>query len=321
MQPKVSIIIPSADRAGTLGRAIDSALAQDYANVQVIVVDDGSEDETSALLTRYESTPNLAYIILNPPKSGSASTGRNLGLALTDADYISFLDSDDEIDPRKVRIQIETMQEDEQKMTPYPTDLKNLTTYHSHSEIDACFTQLYFIKPGQEDKILGNILDCFYPTHPNLIKPNSEQLSPASPITGLYRKELFNLLGGFKSKHLGEDSEFKERIISFGINLSFVYEPLYLYYRDSVNSLMNTIDRSDTEENRSKREKERAELALLRRERKFCSSEEEYIQKFRVAVDLESIEMSKIHNKQQLVLNEELPMTNATQALLIEALN
>lgn len=320
MQPKVAIIIPTANRADLLSRAINSALAQDYSNIQVIVIDDASNDGTRNILEKYDRVSNLSYILLEPPVSGTASTGRNLGLALTDAEYVSFLDADDELDSRKIRIQFSRMCEDEAKLTPFPRSMRNLSAYPPHQKIDVCFSQMYFITAQNERSVKGNILDLFYATHPNIILPNIEHLSITNLTTGLFHKDVFNMLGGFKMIRLGEDSEFKERIISFGCNVSFVYEPLYLYYRGAPNSLMLTRDRSDSEENQIRKERLFDELAKTKYEMKFCSSKEEYIQKFSEVVKLDSIKISKIHNKEALSLNNDLRMTDKTKLLLKQAL-
>ena len=95
---RISIIIPAYNQAAFLGQAIDSALGQANADVEVIVVDDGSTDETPAVIARYEGNPRFQSI--RQPNAGLPAT-RNRGLAAATGEYICFLDSDDFFAPDK----------------------------------------------------------------------------------------------------------------------------------------------------------------------------------------------------------------------------
>jgi glycosyltransferase involved in cell wall biosynthesis len=87
--PLISVIIPTYNRVNTVGNAINSALAQTYPNVEIIVVDDGSTDETEELIKGF---PEIQYI--KKPNGGQASA-RNMGLKYAQGKYIASLDSDD----------------------------------------------------------------------------------------------------------------------------------------------------------------------------------------------------------------------------------
>ena len=87
--PKVSVIIPTYNRAWCLGKAIESVLAQTYQDFEILVIDDGSTDETAQLLA---SMPQVKYY---RQENCGVSSSRNRGVALTHGEYIVFLDSDD----------------------------------------------------------------------------------------------------------------------------------------------------------------------------------------------------------------------------------
>lgn len=87
---KVSVIIPTYNRAHTLGRAIDSVLLQKGVEIEIIVVDDGSTDGTSELLKKY---PQLKVI---SKENSGVSLSRNIGIKESRFPYLAFLDSDDE---------------------------------------------------------------------------------------------------------------------------------------------------------------------------------------------------------------------------------
>jgi len=100
----VSIIVPTFNRAYCLRRAIDSALAQTHRRVEVLLVDDGSTDNTRELVAeRYGSVGRVRYI--HQPNQG-VSAARNRALALAEGDYVAFLDSDDYWEPWKLELQV-----------------------------------------------------------------------------------------------------------------------------------------------------------------------------------------------------------------------
>jgi glycosyltransferase involved in cell wall biosynthesis len=95
---RISIIIPAFNQARFLGQAIESALGQAGAEVEVIVVDDGSTDDTPSVIARYQTAPGFKSI--RQPNAGLPAA-RNRGLAEATGEYLCFLDSDDYFAPEK----------------------------------------------------------------------------------------------------------------------------------------------------------------------------------------------------------------------------
>ena len=102
--PLVSVIIPTHNRAWALAGAIDSVLAQNYKNFELIVIDDGSTDNTSDLIDGYSGKLTLIR-----QENAGVSAARNRGIESSRGDFIAFLDSDDTWLPQKLSRQMDFM--------------------------------------------------------------------------------------------------------------------------------------------------------------------------------------------------------------------
>jgi len=100
--PLVSVIIPTYNRGWALAESIDSVLAQDYGNFELIVVDDGSTDNTLNLINGYSGRLK----VIRQANAG-VSAARNRGIAEACGDFLAFLDSDDIWLPRKLSRQMD----------------------------------------------------------------------------------------------------------------------------------------------------------------------------------------------------------------------
>jgi glycosyltransferase involved in cell wall biosynthesis len=100
---EVAVVIPTYNRSAFLKRAIDSVQAQHFHGFEIIVVDDGSEDETASIV----QSCNCRYLRIT--HTGLPAIARNAGARATDSRYIAFLDSDDVWLPNKLAIQMKAM--------------------------------------------------------------------------------------------------------------------------------------------------------------------------------------------------------------------
>lgn len=102
--PLVSVIIPSYNRSDLLKRAISSVLVQNYWSFELIVVDDGSTDDTARTVLSFQ--PHVKYV---KQENKGVSAARNKGAAKAKGAYLAFLDSDDEWLPEKLKTQMNYM--------------------------------------------------------------------------------------------------------------------------------------------------------------------------------------------------------------------
>jgi glycosyltransferase involved in cell wall biosynthesis len=121
--PRVSVILPTFNRGGVVTEAIDSVFNQDYADLELIVVDDGSTDETPRLLSVYGD--RLNYI---RQANRGVSAARNSGIRMATGQLIALLDSDDTWLPGKVTAQV--------------------SFFSNHPDVLVCQTQEIWIRNG-----------------------------------------------------------------------------------------------------------------------------------------------------------------------------
>jgi glycosyltransferase involved in cell wall biosynthesis len=106
--PMVSVILPTFNRAALLPRAIKSVLFQTFTDLELIVVDDGSKDETAEVVAGIQD-PRVVYH--RRTHNGGVSASRNSGLAIARGAYVAFQDSDDEWFPDKLQRQVDDIRQ------------------------------------------------------------------------------------------------------------------------------------------------------------------------------------------------------------------
>lgn len=101
--PRVSVVIPTYNRAALLPATLASVAGQQFGDLEVLVVDDGSEDDTRALVRRLGGA-GVRYLGLG--RTGNLSIVRNAGIEAASGEHVAFLDSDDLWDPDKLALQV-----------------------------------------------------------------------------------------------------------------------------------------------------------------------------------------------------------------------
>jgi len=203
--PKVSVIIPTHDRAELLRLAITSVIDQTFKDWEIIVVDDQSTDHTPAVVESF-ADKRIKYLH-NKGKNGP-SIARNLAISAASGEYIAFLDDDDEWLPHKLEKQIAVIDSCTEKVGGI---------YSNRLMIDKSTGEIYSEDPGVET-LRGNLLT-------QLMKKN-----PIHTSTLLIRKACLNKIGLFdETMRYMEDRDLFIRL-SLHWKIEYVDEPLTKAY-------------------------------------------------------------------------------------------
>lgn len=184
--PTVSVIIPTYNRASLLGEAIASVLAQTFSDFEVIIVDDGSTDNTERIICEFIDS-RILYV---KQDNNGRSYARNVALARARGRYIAFLDSDDLYLPEKLALQVSYLD--------------------SHPHVGMLYTSAYCIDSS------GNALNENYVA--SVSGRIYRSIAFFRPVTitlptVMAKRELFEEVGGFDEKmHRFEDTDMWRRI-------------------------------------------------------------------------------------------------------------
>lgn len=147
---KVSVIIPTFNRRKLILDAVNSVLRQSYSDIEIIVVDDGSNDGTAAML---EENYGDAVICLQQSNKGLGAA-RNRGVSAASGKYIAFLDSDDLWQESKLGLQVEVME----KLPDLGFTFTDFIIFNDSGKIDHSGIQTWFAEPKAWEKILPDRL-------------------------------------------------------------------------------------------------------------------------------------------------------------------
>ncbi|MGH7845554.1 MAG: glycosyltransferase family 2 protein [Candidatus Binatia bacterium] len=216
MAPLVSVIIPTYNRREMVRDAVDSVLAQTYRNFELIIVDDGSDDDTAEALTSYGE----ALRVCAQPNRGVAAA-RNRGVFCAAGSYLAFLDSDDLWLPRKLEVQAAFMQE--------------------NPRAQICQTEEIWFRRG----VRVNPRTKHRKPSGDIFRPSLE-LCLVSPSAVMMTRALFDTSGGFDEAFTAcEDYDLWLRIAKF-CPVPLIAEPLVIKrggHRDQLSRSIWGLDR------------------------------------------------------------------------------
>jgi glycosyltransferase involved in cell wall biosynthesis len=228
-KPKVSIVIPVYNRAELVNKTIMSALAQTYTNLEIIVVDDGSTDNTREAITSFKD-PRINYIY---QENAGVSVARNTGIRASKGIYISFLDSDDILLEKATELSVAVLEENQQAAFSYGKaylmdDKQRIFGLRRQREKGS------YVRDGREE-IRKAIL------HGNHV--------PTSTI--MVRHECLNKVGLFDTSFKGGSEDFDLWVrLALHYQVAYINEPL-ISYRMHHSSISRTQRLAEIEKNNS----------------------------------------------------------------------
>jgi len=218
MHPTVSVIIPTYNRAYCVTAAIDSVLHQTYKDVEIIVVDDGSTDNTQEVLSPYIKSGKIHYI---RQQNAGVSAARNAGIRWAKGEWIACLDSDDQWLPNKLQRQMKVVD-------------------YSPVELGCVFCNIAYEYPiGKASNSFENAF--FLPSHAQGICYNMSSILMTRFLMfnqcAIIQKKYIEAVGGYDERlKILEDYDLALKL-SFLCNWGYDSEPLVIYGCSSDNSL------------------------------------------------------------------------------------
>ena len=196
MEKSISVIIPTYNRVKFLPEAIESVLAQTYPYFELIIVDDGSDDNTASLVQSYDQ--DIIYV---RQKNRGPAAARNRGVQAARFNYLAFLDSDDRFVENKLAVQLRAMQ-----MNPGFQISHTQETWYRHGRI--------LNQKKRHTKESGDIFS------------RSLELCVVGMSTVMVHRKIFERFGGFDEEFpCCEDYEFWLRV-SASQNFLLIDKPL-----------------------------------------------------------------------------------------------
>jgi glycosyltransferase involved in cell wall biosynthesis len=222
MKPLVSILIPAYNAEAWISDTLRSAIAQTWERKEIIVVDDGSTDQTLAVARKFESEQVRVYTHNN---QGAAAT-RNKAYSLCQGDYIQFLDADDLMGPDKISKQMEALGD-----SPNKRILLSASWGH-------------FIYRYYRTKFTPNALWCDLSPVDWLVRKMQHNVFMQTACW-LFSREIAEAAGPWDTRLLGDDDgEYFCRVLLASESVRFVPEAK-VYYRAAGTSSLSYVARSD----------------------------------------------------------------------------
>lgn len=213
--PLVSVIIPAYNAGNFIEDTIASVLNQDYANIELLLIDDGSTDNTFNLIKKYEDGLRIKALQHDSGKNMGVSKTRKLGLDHANGKFIAFLDADDLFYPLKISKQVQVLLKDPSLVLVHSTaSLINETHYDFQNEFK------FDIRDQPYD----------YKDHPNWLASNHI----CNSTVLISKKHLLSIKFDFQQAFQFEDWLIWS-LMAFRGKFYFISEPL-IYYRLHHNS-------------------------------------------------------------------------------------
>ena len=299
--PHVCVVVPTHDRAYCLGGAVEAALGQSYPHRTVLVVDDGSTDDTWSVLGRFEGEPGFAAVRLG--RNVGTANAKNVGLLLGPGDAVTFHDSDDLPHRDKLLVQARRLAGGAHRADPILDWASVGVEPGGPLAVDVVVHAHELVTGSGETHRMGRPLSLVDDFFPNLQVAQTVEGDWVLVNSGLFRRSVFERLGGYLDS-VEEDRELRNRTIAAGCVYAYVDRVLLTKVETAVS--LTTDD--DTGYAGDTRRADRQ--AVWDRKNRWLRGGAASVEP--VEVDLGDVAVEDAYGPDLLALRTEIPATSAT---------
>jgi glycosyltransferase involved in cell wall biosynthesis len=201
--PLISVVMPARNAAATLAESLDSLVQQSFADFELVLVNDGSSDDTAAIAERY--APQLNLRLLHHETSQGVARSINDGLAASDSEFVARLDADDLAQPLRLQRQLDFLR--------------------TQTQVGVCGSDMLVFSQEQEQRFV-----LAHPSANAAIRTALVQRCAIAHPSVMCRRQIFELAGCYDERFdFAEDYELWCRASLLGVQFANIAEPLTHY--------------------------------------------------------------------------------------------
>ncbi len=233
----VSIVIPTYKRSSYLCNAIESALAQSYSDIEIIIVDDNGlgteyQKQTEQMIEKYRDDGRIKYLPLE--KNSGGAMARNAGINAANGEFIAFLDDDDEYLPEKTEIQVAKMQKN-----GWDVSVMDGATYNEKGELLS--RKIQMLRNGMTPDELMVVHLMYHISGTN---------------TFMFKAEAIRRIGGFMNIAACQEYMLMMRVLEAELSIGYINKTLIRNYIRSGERLSTGVKKYKSEKIMYKAKKE-----------------------------------------------------------------
>lgn len=210
-----SVIVPSYNHATYIRQALESIVQQTYRPIEVLLLDDGSQDETYVIALKTLQATDIPFLAIRKQNQGSSVTGINNGLLLSHGEFVSFLASDDLYLPEKLQASIALLKESGALLVL----AKNISMHEDGTLIPGTETNIEIVRKWHDE---GRLLEGLYAREDRIQFPY---------LGMMFRRDAFDVLGYYDPGIITEDYDMLFKIAVSDIRISFLSQVVGVHRR------------------------------------------------------------------------------------------
>ncbi len=202
--PLVSVVMPAYNHGRYIARGIESVLSQTYENVELIVIDDGSKDDTWAVIESVRARSSRPFVAVTQANQGVCKT-LNRGIAMSSGELVAAVASDDYFLPDKLRRQVEV----------FASSDDSVALVHTSAFLD-------YQNGAPLEDISGSYLPAVGRCFDDVLTQRVRVVAPSM----MFRRSAHDAIGGFDETLAAEDVDFFVRLAAADYGFAYLPEPL-----------------------------------------------------------------------------------------------